>query len=364
MEITGTDTYELVRACISHQPEAARRDALRSYLRAGADWENVLREAARHGVCPLLVHNLEHLLGGLPSPLCDHVQESRRKRSIHANFLVQELGRIYELCEDNDLPLLTLKGPVLADRAYGGIAMRRYIDLDILIPEGRFSELDRLLRSAGYEYPAKREKLKGWRQTVFRALKGQWQYTRGGGVFNLDVHTRIMPPGYPFPADFWAFWERSEEVQLKGRVVVKGLAPEDQALMLSYHGVKNYWRSLRYVADIAQLVRAESSLNWSALVERARKIRATRTLGLGLSLARDVLDVSLPLEIQRWAQGKSKDEVQSILARYLRNCSEQIVLSLGNRMRLQFSTRDTVIDQFRYGAYSTLRHLWSTVFEP
>lgn len=365
METSGTEAFGFIRACISHRPRAERRKILQSFLEAGLNWEEVFREATRHGVRPLFDCDVQRLLGDeLPSSLRNQIRERQQKNRIYAAFLTQELGKVYRLCEEHDLPILTLKGPVLAEVAYGDTTMRRYVDLDVLIPERRFPELDRLLKSSGYEYPEKRKRVTGWRRKMFRALKGQWQYTRAGGAFNLDVHTRIMPPGYSFPADFRPFWERSREVRLNGSIVVQGLAPEDQALMLSYHGVKNYWRSLKYVTDLAQLVRAEPSLDWSVLVKRAWEIRATRTLGLGLSLAHEVLGTSLPSEIQKWIRGKPKDEVRFMLTKYLKNRANRSLLSLDRRVRLQFSTRDTLVDQIRYGAYSAMQHLWSSVLEP
>ncbi len=376
MEVSETDAYEFARVCISQLPEAVRRRRLQSLIEGGLDWEAVCREAGRHGIRPLIFRNLEHLLGPqLPSWLQDWIQEHQQKNRIRTNFLVRELGEIRRLCEEHDLPLLALKGPVLAKVAYGDIAMRQYVDLDVLVPSDRFSEFDQLLRDMGYEYPKQRKKIEGWRRALFRSLKGQWQYARAGGAFNLDVHTRVMPPGYAFPADFNPLWERSREIQLSENVTVPGLAPEDAALVLSYHGVKNYWRSLRYVADLAQLVQAEPTLDWSASVTRARQMQGTRVLKLGLLLAHDVLDMALPADVESWVRSASggiqswgrdvpMDGVRVMLANYLRDRSQQTVLSLVKRIRLQLATKSTLASKIRYGAYSTMQHLWSTLLKP
>jgi len=376
MDMLATDAYEFVRVCISQQSEATRRRRLQALIDAGLDWEKVCREAERHGVQPLFFVNLEHLLGPqLPPWLHDRIREYQQKNRVHTNFLVRELGRIRRLCEENDLPLLALKGPVLAKVAYGDIAMRQYVDLDVLVPSDRFSEFDQLLRDMGYEYPKQRKKIEGWRRVLFRSLKGQWQYARAGGAFNLDVHTRVMPPGYAFPADFKPFWRRSREIQLSEDVTVPGLAPEDAALVLSYHGVKNYWRSLRYVTDLAQLVQAEPTLDWSSSVTRARQMQGARVLKLGLLLAHDVVDMTFPADVETWVRSASgriqswgsdvpMDEVRVMLANYLRNRSEKTVFSLAKRIRLQFATKSTFAGRLRYVAYSTMQHLWSTLLKP
>jgi len=365
VETSGEEAYEFIRKCLSHRPDSVRRKSLQSLLETDLDWEVVPREAARHGVRPLFFHNLEQVFGdALPSSLRKQTGTIRRKNRIHANFLARELGKICRRCEERGLPILALKGPVLAKVAYGDVAMRRYVDLDVLIPRERFSELDLLLKEIGYEYPKARKRITGWRRNVARALKGQWQFTRAGGAFELDVHTRLMPPGYSFPTDFESFWERSREVQLTDDIAVPGLAPEDAALVLSYHGVKNQWRSLKYVADLAQLLRAEPALDWSLLVEHAQKVRATRVLGLGLSLAHRVLDATLPTKIQKWTPGTPSDEVLGMLQTYLRNRDKRSRLGFRKRVQLQLATKDTAVDTIRYGAYSIMQHLWSTVLKP
>ena len=365
VKMSGTEAYDFIRKCISHRPESKRREALGPVIEAGIDWNTVCHEAARHGIRPLFFHTLERLFGDrIPSSLHNHIQEFQQRNRIHANFLIRELCKIRRRCEESDLPILALKGPVLSRAAYGDIAMRRYVDLDLHIPRERFSELDHLLKEMGYEYPKARKKIAGWRRTLFRALKGQWQFTRAEGAFELDVHTRLMPPGYSLPSNFDLFWERSRMIQLDDDIAVPGLAPEDSVLVLSYHGVKNQWRSLKYVADLAQLLRTETALNWSSLIEHAQKIRATRVLGLGLSLAHGVLDMPIPTEIQKWMPRTPTDEARSVLQSYLRNRDKRSRLDFRKRVQLQLATKDTVADTIRHGAYSMMQHLWSTVLKP
>ena len=44
------------------------------------------------------------------------------------------MEQINKLCNENKIPLLFLKGPVLAKELYGDISLRTSSDLDILIP--------------------------------------------------------------------------------------------------------------------------------------------------------------------------------------------------------------------------------------
>lgn len=364
VEMSGADVYEFIRICLSHRSEAARRDALQPFVEAGIDWGLVKREARRHRVLPLLFHALENLLEDrLPSSVREQSREHRRGLQIRNTFVIQELGRIAQHFEDEGLPILALKGPVLAQAAYGDIALRQSVDVDVLVPREQFSTADRLLKEIGYEYANKRKVLTGWREKLSLYIDGQWQFTRGKS-FSLDVHTRLMPPGYSFPTDFQQFWKRSRSVQLGKGTVIRGLSPEDQVLTLAYHGVKNQWRVLKHVTDLAEVIRAESPLNWEKLMERARQTRSNRVLRLGLSLAGDILGVGLPPKVQKWASGAPIDDVSLMLQKYLQDPNRGLVPPYSKRVRLQFATKDTVLEQIRYGIYSTTKHIWSAFLKP
>jgi hypothetical protein len=314
-------------------------------------------------VLPLLFHVLEEVLGDrLPSSLQDQIHEHRRGVRIQNTFVIQELGRVHRRFEDAGLPLLAMKGPVLAQSAYGDIALRQSVDADVVVPRDRFSEVDHLLGELGYEYAEKRKHMSGWQEALSRYLDGQWEFTRGN-TFTLDVHTRLMPPGYSFPSDFYLFWEQSRAVRLNEDVDVQGFSPEDQVLVLAHHGIKNQWRALRHVIDVAAVIRGKA-LDWDSLRSRSEALNVTRALKLSLYMAHDLLDVSLPSHIGEWSLMKSVKDVAAPMKAYLRNRSRTSELGYADRVQLQLATKDTFASQVRYGAHSVLQHLWSSLLRP
>ena len=363
-EMSGSDVYELIRACLSHRSESARRSALQSFLDAGIDWPLVQQEAQRHRVLLLLYRALEDVLGPrLPSSLHEQIREHRRGVRIRNTFVIQELGRIAQHFEAVDLAFLAMKGPVLAKTAYGDIALRHSVDADMFVPREHFSEVESALRDLGYEYTEERKAVADWRKALSLYLDGQWEFSRGRS-FTLDVHTRLMPPGYPFPSDFQRFSKGARSVQLSDKVSVPGFAPEDQLLILAHHGIKNQWRALRHVADIAAVIRGSEDLDWELLRSQAEKMRATRVLKLGLCMAHDLLEVTLPLPIKKWALGAFIRDVAAPMKTYLRSRSQKSSLAYGERVQLQLATKDTIMGQIRYGVHSLLQHFWSTLLKP
>lgn len=366
--------YDVVRACLSRAPAPVRRERVVSFIEEDGEWSDLGREAARHRVWLLLFRRLEALLGErLPPALQNEIRERRQRMRIHATFLARELGRISEAFEDRGLPLLSLKGPVLAHVAYGDIATRRYVDLDVLVPGARFEEADRLLREMGYSDPPGKTGLMGWRRRAARLLAGQWPYVQAQGAFVVDLHSRLLPPSFSFPVAFEAFWDRSVPVELSDGVTARRFSREDMILILAYHGLKNQWRALKHITDLAGLICSEPGPDWDVLIRRARETKATRVLALGLSLARDLLATPLPPEIQNWVQQKSVEETTSLMAEYLRNRDDpsrstfgQQVESMWHRAdtQLQLEMKDTVMGQVRHLAYAIVHVFWSAIFKP
>jgi len=57
-----------------------------------------------------------------------------------------ELVRLYKLFQENDIPVLPLKGSVLALQVYGNLAMRHAGDIDLLVEPGQLELADRFLQ--------------------------------------------------------------------------------------------------------------------------------------------------------------------------------------------------------------------------
>jgi hypothetical protein len=360
------EAFDFVRTCVSHQSEEQRREMAEKFLEKGINWETVVQEAIRHQVLGLFYYHVDALLGNKLSPTFrDQIQEYWRGVRIHNTFLSEELGNVVHQCKKQGIPILTLKGPVLAKVAYGDISLRQYVDLDILIPGSRFSEVDRLLQEMGYGYAGEYQHIRGWRKQLALYLSGQWPFTRRRGPFTIDVHTRIMPPGYAFSSDFQEYWKRSDSVRLKKGVRVQVFGPEDTVLILAHHGTKNQWRALKHVVDLAEYIHSGPDIDWDVLVDRARAMNGSRALKLALIMVRDVMSASLPVDVHEWA--KNEEDVCEVAVRmkgYLRKRYQNSDLSYRKRVLLQLATKDTRYAQLRYIAHSIMHHVWSSLLSP
>jgi hypothetical protein len=81
------------------------------------------------------------------------------------------------------------------------------------------------------------------------------------------------------------------------------LSPEDLLLVLCLHGFTHFWERLGWICDVAGLVDQRKDLDWQQVLENANALGMRRILLLGLVLATDLLDATLPLEIRKMGSG-------------------------------------------------------------
>jgi hypothetical protein len=364
--MTGTEAFEFIRSCVSHEPTDVRRSRAESFLDAGVDWELVRREAIRHRVVTSLYRHLDILLGGkVPSFVKEDIKQQQRAVRIHNTFLVEELGAVVRRFEKEGLPVLAIKGPVLAQEAYGDVACRQYVDLDMVIPPDRFLEAERVLKDLGYACKPDRAHLSEWQKKMEIRLSGQWPLKRGNGTFSIDLHTRVLPSGYTSSPEFDSFWDRSRTIRLNDSVSVRALSAEDMVLTLCHQGIKDQWRVLRHVCDIGEFVRSETDLDWEDAVHLAKQNGATSVLKLGLFMAETVLDTDLPLAVRRWvANDASTQKIGAMMIAFLKNQHEATELPYGRRVRFQLATKDSFAGKVRYILHSLVQHIYSDFLSP
>jgi len=356
--------FDLIRQGTQRRLERDAANAFRQEIEQVERWNALLREAINHRVDALFLNTVDNLCTDcLAAPLRNQLAAYRKNFEFHNAFLIEELRRIAQSLHRADIPAIFLKGPVLARHAYGDVNRRRYGDLDLFISRDQLGPVANVLREQGY-VPYPRMQAHGrWKLRYWLFMYGQVPFTRGNGLLNVDVHTKLVPVGYSLPSTFSDYWLRAQPADLKAEAPIYRFAPEDLVLILCYHGLKNHWKALKYICDVAQLIEEQQDLDWTAVWRRARHARSERPLLLGLELARRLYSISLPAFLQRHIEqrravlDKAADLILGVLQRHTGNQEA----AYGNRIWLQTAMCGTVATKLRYGTYSLLQHVWSDV---
>lgn len=170
------------------------------------------------------------------------------------------------------------------------------------------------------------------------------------------MHTAVMPPGYCYPIDFETLYDRSVAVTLSGEEA-RSFCTEDLIQILCLHAVKNRYEALKYVCDVAEVVRSQPDLDWDAVIRTARAVRGERILYVGLDLARRLSGATVPNRIVSYIEREpSVRELSGFVTDRLAHAHER---SMSSRERLFFhlNIQDTLWTKIRYGIYVFNRRL-------
>jgi hypothetical protein len=281
---------EFVVGCVSAYATGAK--AGRAEL-AGCDldWDLVARIATWHAVAPILYRALSECLELVPAAILADLRQHFRANAMRNTYLASELVQLTSLLKKRGVPVIAFKGPVLAYAAYGDLALREFIDLDILVRPSDLGLTRELLASQGYRsrFSCLGEKERSFFQWCEEAFEKEDRVS-------VDVHWQMNPRYFTYAPDGEVLWRRMVPVELQG-ATLNTLSTSDLLLHLCVHGAKHGWTTLGWICDVAMLARSNSGLEWPRMIAEATSLGGRRLLLLGLYLAYDLLGAAIPDEL-------------------------------------------------------------------
>src|SRR5579883_220899 len=274
--------------CVRRQIRGDCSTQLFNVVRSGIDWDLIWNSAAVHGLTPLLCKHIEECAGHLlPRELRERLAREFRACACHNLRLTAELLRVLEGLGRNQVCAAPYKGPVLAELAYGDIALRDFCDLDLLVPQRQIAAARQTLRGLGFE-PELRDPPG---PDCDRRIPGQYVYRDSAGIM-LELHTELTLRYFPKTIEIDEICDRRRAVNLAGRQVLT-FSPEDTLLFLMVHGSKHIWERVGWIADLAALLEREP-LDWGVLLYRANVWGVSRMVLIGAGLCGELFDTNLP----------------------------------------------------------------------
>lgn len=323
LKINTRPEIELLLCCTRTHIDEPNAERIKTLLQENIDWEYLIQIASRHGLLSLLYWSLKTTGSEfVPQSQLNWLQDYFYSNNRHNFALTKELLKLLRLFEVNKITALPFKGPILAASLYGNVALRLISDLDILVHERDFSRSVDLLISQGYQLRTQ--------------VPWEFHLIRGDGLYNVDLHQEIAPKHVSCSLSFDHLWENIETFSLAG-TTVPNLPPEVWLLILCLNGSKDCWRYLNRICDIAELIRTHQGMNWKQVMEQATALRCKRLIFLGLLLAANLLDTTLPDEI--WQQIQSDSVVKSIAAQVSEQLFSETIEPVGEVEKTIFHIR-------------------------
>lgn len=305
-----------------------------SLIGPGFNWEEVIRLARRHRVLPLVFWNGQKIgWPHAPDSVRPRLERDFQLNASHTFALARELLHIGALLEEAQVPMVSFKGPTLAQAAYGSVGLRQFGDLDVLVPRADVLRAREALHGYGYA------------SQVALAPSQEAAHLRDDSVFDLrrevgldgrptslELHWALTGRAFARPITFDHLRHRLRQAPLAGGQAAQ-IEAADLLVILCVHGTKHLWERLQWIADIAQLTRqaqtqaqvqtqqnqvwdengsgagvsaglglGSGDLDWARARALSVRFGVERMLALGVLLAHEILLAPLPGEVRAWAR--------------------------------------------------------------
>jgi putative nucleotidyltransferase-like protein len=332
--------------------DPAAKERVRELIRNGLDWAAAAAIAERHRLSPVVYEVVAGAATDLVSPeQLNMLREATRHSTAAGMALLRELLCLYRVFEAAKIPVIPYKGPLLAWVAYGSFIRREYQDLDFLVEQKYIPDTVAVMKAAGYlpQFDS-REAHAGQDGNA----PGQYAFRSQPQKILAEFHTERTLRYFPTPIDFQELAGRLMTVDIGGQRL-RTFSIEDTLVMLCVHGAKHFWERLGWVLDIAMLATVQE-VDWTRVTQIAAKLESTRVLLLGLFLAHDLFQASLPDQLlEEIARDVTVQELaEKVYAQYA-DASDP---GAGVLPRAVFRFR------LRDGIGQGLRHTWRLAMSP
>ena len=264
----------------------------RGALAGVADWPALASLAGHHRVSTLFLDGLRRGGVRLPDPgVARALARQRQRDTLRGMRQLDAMERVTAGFAAAGIPSLVLKGLPLGQRLYGRPFAKSSIDIDLLVPEGTFAAAAGTLRALGW-----RRVMPDFRETRARmrwydAVEKDHVFTGAGG--KIELHPRLLANPVLLNPPFARLAAGALTVKV-GHGRFRTLGDADQLLYLACHGTMHYWFRLKWLCDVAALLRTAEDEAVEQAVARGRSGRIENFLAATLRLCREDLQVEAP----------------------------------------------------------------------
>jgi hypothetical protein len=318
--------FNFLLACCAAEVGGARSQELRACLDRPLMWDRV-----------------RELASGIPSAIMQewHAQyENNARRNLR---FTAELFRILDCLNTHGVEAIPFKGPMLAEAAYGDLALRCFSDLDILVRPADVPRAKAALRDLNFMPSSPLS------ETVEHyAIATGYEFAFDGPNDRnlLEIQWNILPRFYAIDFDIEEVFRRSEESELSGRKV-RTLCPDDLFLVLCAHAAKHGWLRLGWLCDIGGLMKRQR-IRWARVEVRARELGIQRIVGVSVWLAYRLLALDVNESVLRvWRGDPEIERLAEIVMKELPG-SEEYDPESARYFRLMLRLRERKRDRLRF----------------
>lgn len=303
MDETSTENWtvalEIIILCARSSLSPRQVNLLKELCRKQNKWHDFFELAMQHRVLPLVYRNLrKYCSNSVPQEILDQGKQIYRKNGARNLMMTGYLSRVLSLLKEHDIPAIPFKGPVLSITLYGDSALRSFGDIDVLIQRHHLVRAVKILAIQGFlpAFPLNDQQLLKLSKT-----DNEFPLIHKTNGITLDLQWEITGGYFPSQMTFDDLFVTHKRTKIGGEEI-SVFSDEDLLFYLCVHGNQHTWKQLDHVCCVAALIENSPNLDWDSVFSTASKYRGLRMLLIGLLLAHDLLEATIPEQFLKHLQ--------------------------------------------------------------
>lgn len=338
---------EIILCCASIQLETFKINRLKKLIKKPVDWQPVLDIAIKHGLINFLYYNLKNTCKELmPKDILNKLQNYYFQNSARNLALSASLIKLLNLLKENNIGIVSFKGPVQAQLLYNDPGLRSFSDLDVLVKKEDAVKARDLLIAHEFETAVE---IPDQQIKTYLEKENFFQLVNKSGTLNIDLHWEITGRYSLEPIYYKNLENRFEQIKISGKNITT-LSIEDTLIHLCIHGTSHCWEKLEMVYSVSEIIKSKKIKDWDIIIEKARLLKCKKMVFLGSVLAEQLFKTILPDGLKdKVDKNKGLQKLAKKIIEKIMNQTPAFTESLSWRFSpIHFSARDSIIDQVRY----------------
>jgi len=335
---------EVLLLCVSSEFAPQQQDRLRALVTGNLDWDYFYNLARRHSLVPLVFSQLnQSVKESVPPAALQRFRKAYQENAARNVIFADELTSLIKALDEAEVETIVFKGPALAISAYGDLALRRFVDLDVMVRRADVTRAIEVLSARGYAFA---RPLDPEQQAILLRTQHNLQFTRGRLI--VELHWQVAAELFAASVTAEELWKNLDTV-LVNKTEVKTFATEDLLFSLCVHGSRHLWQRLAWICDIDRIIATQTNIDWPRLIERAREAKAERMFLLGPALAANLLGTPVPDTVAETITRDSKiDSIVTEIRARIFDGTEQVPAGLGTIFLYNYRIRSDWRSRLRY----------------
>lgn len=285
----GADSeFFLAVACCRWPVDDVVDAELAALIASGVDWPRFLATVRRHRIGGMANHALA-TRDDVPTEV--NVSLAQAAASIlHVNLkslaLQQALTQHFEAAS---VPFLVMKGLPLCAMLFGNLKVRQSKDIDLLIDVAQLAPAEKILADLGFQRIGLGTDLTPAQAAMWINRRKHFQYEHVISKVQLELHWRDLDNARMDTTQ--QLLRQRQWVQVTREIALPALQQDELLLSLCSHGAGHAWFRLKWLADVAVLLRQQPSADRAQLMAAARRRDLDRAVRQAITLCAMLFDV-------------------------------------------------------------------------